>query len=110
MIKHTAVFRLKHPKGSADEASFIAAAHELGSIVGVHDLDVLRQTSDKAPYTFCLTMNFASQAAYDASMDHPEHVTFTRERRDSEVVAFMILDYEPLGRSPIARPRPGSAR
>jgi hypothetical protein len=108
MITHTCVLRLKHAKGSVEEAAFVAAALDLASIRGVRDLDVVKQTSPKAPYTHCLTMTFATQADYDAYMAHPDHVAFTRDRWDEEVVDFMILDYEPLGRRPMLRPRPGA--
>ncbi|MBX3578284.1 MAG: Dabb family protein [Rhizobiaceae bacterium] len=109
MITHTCVFRLRHAGGSAEEAAFVAAALELAAIAGVRNLDVVRQTSPKAPYSHCLTMEFATQADYDSYMAHPDHVAFTRDRWDREVTAFMILDYEPLGRQPVPRPRPGAA-
>lgn len=109
MITHTCVFRLKHARGSGEETAFVAAALELAAIAGVKDLDVMRQTSAKAPFTHCLTMMFATQADYDRYMEHPDHVAFTRDRWDREVVEFMILDYEPLGRQPMPRPRPGAA-
>ena len=110
MIKHSVVFKLKHGKGSAGEKAFIAATQSLSRLPGVQNLEVLRQISPKAPYTFALFMDFVSQPAYDAYMKHPDHVAYTRDRWDEEVTDFMIIDYTPLGRSPLPRPRPGGAR
>lgn len=113
MITHTVVFRMKHAKGSEAEASFIKAAQALAKITGVQELSVMKQTFAKSPYSHLLTMKFANQAAYDGYMDHPDHVSFTRDRWDKEVAAFMILDYEPLEassrRNPLPRPRPGGS-
>jgi len=110
MIRHSVVFKLRHAKGSAAEKAFIAAATGLARLPGVQNLEVLRQISPTAPYGFALFMDFASQAAYDAYMKHPDHVAFTRDRWDEEVTDFMIIDYTPIGRSPAPRPRPGGAR
>ncbi|HTV69885.1 MAG TPA: Dabb family protein [Rhizobiaceae bacterium] len=109
MITHTCVFRLKHAKGSDAEASFIKAAKVLAKIAGVQELSVMKQTFAKSPYSHLLTMKFSNRAAYDGYMNHPDHVIFTRERWDKEVVDFMILDYEALGRNPLPRPRPGGS-
>jgi quinol monooxygenase YgiN len=96
MIRHTAVFRLKHPAGSAAEADFLAAVAELGVIPGVQKFEVLRQVSSKSEFSFGVSMEFADQAAYDGYNLHPNHVAFVQQRWLPEVAAFTEIDYVPL--------------
>lgn len=96
-IRHTVVFRLKHPPGSAEERCFLQAAAELASIPGVEKFEALRQTSGKNSFHFGLSMEFASQEAYDFYSQHPDHVRFVQERWIPEVAEFMEIDYAPLG-------------
>ncbi len=96
MIRHTAVFRLKHPKGSAAEAAFLEAALVLVSIPGVQRFEQLRQVSSKNEFTFGFSMEFADQADYTHYNDHPDHVAFVRDRWVPEVAAFMEIDYVAL--------------
>ena len=93
MIRHTVVFRLKHPTGSAEETSFLNAAQNLSEIPGVERFERLRQVSPKNEYRFGLSMEFADQAAYSGYNDHPIHVAFVRDRWTPEVAAFMEIDY-----------------
>jgi quinol monooxygenase YgiN len=93
MIRHTVVFRLKHPSGSAEERSFLQAACALKSIEGVQKFECLRQTSLKNNYTFGLSMEFADEAAYAFYSEHPEHVSFVQQRWIPEVAEFMEIDY-----------------
>ena len=97
MIRHTVVFRLKHPTGSEKEAGFLSAARALASIPGVEKFEQLRQVSPKNDYRFGFSMEFADQAAYSVYNDHPLHVAFVRDRWVPEVEAFMEIDYTPLG-------------
>jgi heme-degrading monooxygenase HmoA len=94
MIRHTVVFRLKHAAGSAEEQGFLKAAGELAAIPGVEQFETLRQVSPKNPYTFGLSMEFASAEAYAGYSEHPEHVQFVQERWLKEVAEFMEIDYE----------------
>jgi quinol monooxygenase YgiN len=93
MIRHTAVFRLKHPAASAAELAFLKAARELAGIPGVERFECLRQVSSKNPFTFGLSMEFADAAAYQRYCDHPDHVRFVQERWLPEVAEFMEIDY-----------------
>ncbi|MEP6826853.1 MAG: Dabb family protein [Aestuariivirga sp.] len=93
MIRHTVVFRLKHPRGSAAEAAFLKAADILIAISGVEKFEKLRQFSPKNDFTFGLSMEFASQKEYDFYNTHPDHVAFVRDRWLPEVEAFMEVDY-----------------
>ena len=97
MIRHTVVFRLRHPSGSAAETKFLADAKTaLTPIPGVEAFEQLRQGSPKNDYRFGFSMEFADQAAYRAYNDHPLHVAFVRDRWVPEVEAFLEIDYVPL--------------
>jgi len=96
MIRHTVVFRLKHPKGSADEKRFLADARKLAKIPGVEKFEQLRQVSPKNDYHFGLSMGFADQKAYSGYNDHPHHVAFVGDRWVPEVESFLEIDYVPL--------------
>ena len=97
MIRHTVVFRLRHPAGSAEETRFLADAKILAGIPGVKEFEQLRQVSPKNDYRFGFSMEFADQAAYAGYNGHPDHVAFVRDRWVPEVEDFLEIDYEPLG-------------
>ncbi|MBG1233163.1 Dabb family protein [Aestuariivirga litoralis] len=96
MIRHTAVFRLKHAAGSAEEASFLTAIKKLVAIPGVEKFEVLRQVSPKNEFKFGVSMEFKDQAAYTGYNDHPDHVAFVQTRWIPEVAAFTEIDYVAL--------------
>jgi hypothetical protein len=96
MIRHTVIFRLKHPRGSAAETSFLADGMSLADIPGVERFEQLKQVSPKNDYHFGYSMEFADQAAYQAYDDHPVHVAYVRDRWVPEVEAFLEIDYVPL--------------
>ena len=92
MIRHAAIFRLKHSAGSAAEADFLAALRALQAIPGVQDFAVDREISPKNAFDFAVSMIFADQAAYDGYNVHPSHVAFVQGRWIPEVVDFMEHD------------------
>ncbi len=96
MIRHTVVFRLKHPKGSAEEQAFLAAADVLATIPGVQKFEKLRQVSAKNAFAYGFSMEFADEAAYRGYNEHPQHVRFVEERWVPEVEDFLEIDYERL--------------
>jgi hypothetical protein len=96
MIRHTVVFSLKHPKDSAAERAFFAAAKGLADIPGVKKFEMLRQISAKCGFDYGFSMEFADQAAYDAYNADPSHVEFVQQRWMNEVAEFMEIDYVPL--------------
>jgi hypothetical protein len=95
-IRHTVVFTLSHPAGSAEEASFLVAAARLAEIPGVEGFEILNETSPKNGYRHGISMEFAGAAAYAGYNEHPDHVRFVAERWLPEVAEFLELDYEPL--------------
>jgi hypothetical protein len=96
MIRHTVVFRLKHPAGSKEEKTFLHDARALAEIPGVEKFEQLRQVSPKNGYRFGFSMEFADEAAYRGYNEHPAHVAFVRDRWTKEVEAFLEIDYERL--------------
>ncbi|MEP6738153.1 MAG: Dabb family protein [Chryseolinea sp.] len=96
MIRHSVVFKLKYPKGSAEETRFLNAAAKLSSIPGVHNFESLRQVSKKNEYDYCLIMEFDSVKAYEAYNNHVDHSNFVQMYWAKCVDKFMELDYEPL--------------
>ncbi len=91
-IRHSVVFRVKHPDGSAAEGEFLAAIGRLASIDGVEAFELMREVSPKNGYRFALTMEFADHAAYRAYNEHPEHIGFVESHWDSEVTDFLEID------------------
>ena len=96
MIRHTVVFKLMHPNGSAEEKSFLNNAKILAAIPGVERFEQLRQTSKKNSYDFGFSMEFADQVAYAHYNNHAFHVAFVRDHWIPEVAEFMEIDYERL--------------
>ena len=95
MIRHTVVFRLRHPAGSVAETDFLRTAREqLTAIPGVERFEVLRQTGGQSEYRFSLSMEFADAAVYSAYNEHPAHQGFVQGRWIPEVEEFLELDFE----------------
>jgi quinol monooxygenase YgiN len=92
VIRHAAIFRLKHSKGSAAEAAFLAALAGLRAIPGVQDFQIAREISPKNHFDYAVSMSFADQAAYNVYNDHPLHVAFVQGRWLPEVAEFMEHD------------------
>ncbi|MEO8530670.1 MAG: Dabb family protein, partial [Deltaproteobacteria bacterium] len=85
MIRHSALFHLKHATGSVEETSFLAALAALEAIPGVQSFEIAREVSPKNPYDYAVSMTFADQTAYDAYNTHPNHVAFVETRWIPEV-------------------------
>ena len=97
MIQHSVIFTLRHSPGSDEESAFLEATNVLKSIPGVRNFRRLRQTSGKNPFSFGLSMEFESEAAYEAYNSHPIHQEFVESRWIPEVTDFLevdTLDYE----------------
>lgn len=95
-IRHTVVFRLKHPKGSEEEKNFLNDIKKLAEIPGVEKFECMKQISKKNSFDFGLSMEFANQQAYDQYNNHPDHVVFVQNRWIKEVEDFLEIDYEIL--------------
>jgi hypothetical protein len=92
-IVHSVFFKLKHEAASTEESDFFAKAAKLAAIPGVENFQVLEEVSPKNPYTFGLSMEFATQADYDSYNNHPDHVSFVQNVWMNEVEEFQEIDY-----------------
>jgi hypothetical protein len=95
MIRHTVVFKLKHPAGSEKEIDFLRIAQKLADIPTVNNFECLRQISEKNEYDYGLSMEFTSDEDYQIYNNHPDHIQFVQTRWIPEVAEFMEIDYEP---------------
>lgn len=93
MIQHTVAFRLRHPKGSAEETEFFRRARGLRNVPGVMDFRVMRQVGRKNRYTYGLSMRFMSAKTYNDYNGHPDHVAFVNEVWKRDVEDFLEIDY-----------------
>lgn len=93
-IRHTVAFRLRHPKGSAEEQDFLAAGRQLASIPGVEKFESLKQISPKNNFDWGFSMEFANQTVYEQYNQHPDHVNFVEQRWLKEVEDFLEIDYQ----------------
>lgn len=95
-IRHLVVFALRHDETSPEAERFLEALRSLAAIDGVEDFQVVRQVGRKNDYRFAVTMDFASQAAYDAYDAHPDHQAFVRDRWAADVTDFLEIDLTEL--------------
>jgi Stress responsive A/B Barrel Domain len=93
-IRHTVVFKLKHPHGSQEAKDFMTAAKKLAGIQGVEKFEYLRQISKKNKFEYGISMEFANQVLYDKYSNHPEHVAFVQTYWVKEVEDFLEIDYQ----------------
>ncbi|MEB2786150.1 Dabb family protein [Algoriphagus persicinus] len=96
MLTHSVFFKLKFPKGSAEEREFLQGTAKLASIPGVKNFRVLRQLSAKNKFDYGLSMEFENQDQYDNYNQHPDHVIFVETCWAKYVVDFMEIDFEEL--------------
>lgn len=93
MIIHTVAFKTKHPQGSAEESAFLKAGMALGDLPMVNNFQCFKQVSSKNDFEFGVSMEFASEEAYEAYNIHPVHMKFVETRWIPEVENFLEIDY-----------------
>ena len=96
MIRHSVIFKLKHPKGSKEETLFLEKAKQLIAIPGVEKFECLRQVSPKNKFDFGISMEFDNNDLYQRYNNHPDHTYFVQQYWLNEVEDFMEIDYELL--------------
>lgn len=95
MIIHSVIFTLKHDLNSEQAHTFLSDGKTLlSSIPSVKNFQVFKQTSVKNNYQYGFSMEFASQADYDAYNNHPTHEAFVNNRWNVEIEDFLEIDYE----------------
>ncbi len=93
MIIHSVVFTPKHAPGSHEEKNLLDAAISLKAIESVRNFKAYRQVSKKNSFRFGLSMEFETDAGYQAYNEDPRHVEFVQNRWIPEVEDFMEIDY-----------------
>ena len=93
MIRHTVVFKLKHPAGSELELDFLRSAQKLSEIPKVKNFECLRQISEKNDYDYALSMEFESAADYETYNTHPSHVEFVQTRSKQTLLPFSSREF-----------------
>lgn len=96
MIQHTVAFRLRHSKGSAEEAAFLDQVRKLRNIPGVIDFRLLRQVGSRNDFRFGLSMYFMSAQTYREYNEHAAHQHFVNTLWNPEVEDFLEIDYTEL--------------
>lgn len=94
MITHTVSFKFKDELTLADREQFFQAAMKLGEIPGVSNLRLLKQTSSKNPFAFCLTMEFCDKDQYEFYSNHLLHNQFVSEQWLEKIASFQEADFE----------------
>lgn len=93
-IRHMVIFDLKHPAGSPEAARFLEDGERiLTSIPVVRSFGAFTQVSAKNDYEYGFSMEFASEEDYRQYNEHPAHVSFVRERWETEVSRFLEIDF-----------------
>lgn len=96
-IRHQVLFDLKHGKGAEEADRFLKDGWRiLTSIPVVRNFAAYTQVSPKNDFTYGFSMEFATQADYDAYNAHPAHVRFVTERWETEVARFLEIDFVPV--------------
>lgn len=93
MIQHLVVVRLRHPRGSTEEVTFIAGTRRLADVPGVQRFEMLEQTSPVAGYDLAFSMWFEDEQAYAAYRVHPDHVRYGEEVWAPAVAEGKDLDF-----------------
>lgn len=93
-IRHMVIFNLKAQKGTDEAERFLSDGKTiLESIPVVKQFEVLYQVSRKNDYDYGFSMEFSSQADYEAYNVHPNHELFVRDRWEKEVERFLEIDF-----------------
>jgi heme-degrading monooxygenase HmoA len=96
MIIHSVALSLKPEMSKEERANFFDAAMDLSNIPGVENFQFLKQVSIKNPYHFFISMEFETEALYQAYSNHPQHLHFIEKYWIPFVVAFQEGDFAPF--------------
>ena len=96
MIRHSVILTLKSSLSPEDKMQYFAAVDELKQIPGVQKFEVLKQTSNKNPFQYGISMEFESPKAYDLYTNHSLHVAFVEKYWAACVEDFLEIDYQLL--------------
>ncbi len=96
-VTHMVIFTLKHERDSKEEEEFLNVGKKtLSSIRFVKNFKVLKQVSEKNQFDFGFSMEFADQGDYDSYTNHPDHLSFVKDRWENEIDKFLEIDLEAI--------------
>lgn len=94
-IRHMVIFNLKHEKNTTEAKQFLQDGQAiLTSIPVVKNFNVFHQVSMKNDFDYGFSMDFDTQADYDAYNKHPLHEQFVNDRWKVEVERFLEIDFK----------------
>jgi hypothetical protein len=94
-IQHMVIFNLPYAGGSAEATKFLRdGTRILSGIPVVRDFQAFKQVSPKNDYQYGFSMVFTHQADYTTYNEHPDHVSFVRDRWMKEVSDFLEIDFK----------------
>lgn len=96
MIRHSVILTLYSSLSPSEKMQFFAAVAELKQISGVQKFEVLKQTSQKNPFQYGISMEFESQEAYELYTNHSLHSAFVDKYWAACVKDFLEIDYQKL--------------
>jgi len=96
MIRHSVILTLYSSLSPSEKMQFFAAVAELKQIPGVQKFEVLKQTSQKNPFRYGISMEFESQEAYELYTNHSLHSAFVDKYWAACVEDFLEIDYQKL--------------
>jgi hypothetical protein len=102
-MQHMAVFNLRHAPGSPEEASFLKTIEYLGTLDGVKNYKIWRQTGAQADFAFAISMEFDTIADYRAYMLSEVHLNFAHDRWYPHIRNSMDINLEDMAAAPAER-------
>lgn len=93
MIRHSVILLLKAELDQNQKIAFFDAVETLKSIPNVQKFEVLKQISSKNKFEYGISMEFDTQAHYDAYSAHPKHIAFIQDFWMNSVNDFLEIDY-----------------
>jgi hypothetical protein len=93
-VQHIAVFNLRHASGSDEESEFLRSIDYLGTLDGVKNYKVWRQTGAQADYAFAISMEFDDATSFKSYMMSEDHLNFAYDKWYPHVRNSMDINLE----------------
>ncbi|MFX0557810.1 Dabb family protein [Maribacter sp. CXY002] len=96
MIKHSVLFNFREDITPTEQHDFFKSTNNLSLIVGVKDLEILRQFNAKNTFQYSISMAFDTLEAYHRYNDHAEHQSFIQKQWLPLVKDFLEIDLKAI--------------
>ncbi|RUX22296.1 hypothetical protein EOA13_36225 [Mesorhizobium sp. M7A.F.Ca.US.011.01.1.1] len=103
-MQHMAVFNLRYAPESSEEASFIKTIEYLGTLQGVKNYKVWRQTGAQADFAFAISMEFETVADFRSYMLNEDHLNFAYDKWYPHIRNSMDINLEEMTDKEVGRP------